>query len=94
MIYLGIDPGKDGAMAIIRENGIQIIPFDELDYADAVNGLRDFRLSFNIARAVDLNQLDRSFAATLYKLYLRLPEKQRDAGASVFARNRIRTIGR
>lgn len=63
-------------------------------FKNAVNGLRDFRLSFNIARAVDLNQLDRSFAATLYKLYLRLPEKQRDAGASVFARNRIRTIGR
>lgn len=44
MIYLGIDPGKDGAMAIIRETGIQIIPFDELDYADAVNGLRGHRV--------------------------------------------------
>lgn len=44
MIYLGIDPGKDGAMAIIRQDGVQIIPFDESDYAEAVNALRGHRV--------------------------------------------------
>ena len=36
MIYIGIDPGKDGAMAIIWEHGrMEVIPFSPKDYRDA-----------------------------------------------------------
>lgn len=37
MIYIGIDPGKDGAMAIILEaGGIEIVPFSLEGYRDAL----------------------------------------------------------
>lgn len=37
MIYIGIDPGKDGAMAIILEaGGIEIVPFSPEGYRDAL----------------------------------------------------------
>lgn len=37
MIYIGIDPGKDGAMAIIWESGgIEIVPFSPEGYRDAL----------------------------------------------------------
>lgn len=40
MIYIGIDPGKDGAMAIIEDCGcISVVPFDGGLYADALGGL-------------------------------------------------------
>ena len=32
MIYLGIDPGKSGALAFIRGNSAEVIPFDEEEY--------------------------------------------------------------
>lgn len=34
MIYIGIDPGKSGALAIIDEAGITVEPFDEVIYRD------------------------------------------------------------
>lgn len=34
MIYIGIDPGKSGAMAIIHENGVRVFPFDQETYRD------------------------------------------------------------
>lgn len=35
MIYIGIDPGKSGALAVIREDGgITVDPFDEIAYRD------------------------------------------------------------
>lgn len=44
MIYIGIDPGKDGAMALIDpEQGIeQIFPFDRKVYADALSEISYF----------------------------------------------------
>lgn len=32
MTYIGIDPGKKGAMAIIREDGVLLVPFDTNAY--------------------------------------------------------------
>ena len=32
MIYIGIDPGKSGAMAMIGEDGITVLPFSETTY--------------------------------------------------------------
>lgn len=43
MYYLGIDPGKDGALAIISESGVRLIPFNEQNYAEALSGLRGHR---------------------------------------------------
>lgn len=34
--YIGIDPGKNGAMAIINGKKITTVPFDEEAYADAL----------------------------------------------------------
>lgn len=34
MIYIGIDPGKSGAMAIIRSDSVEVIPFDQEKYRD------------------------------------------------------------
>lgn len=42
MIYIGIDPGKDGAMAVITPDGAAIFPFDEGGYRNALDGLRGF----------------------------------------------------
>lgn len=39
MIYIGIDPGKDGAMAIIESESVHVIPFDQDGYRDALSGL-------------------------------------------------------
>ena len=33
MTYIGIDPGKKGGIAIIRENGVTLVPFDNEAYA-------------------------------------------------------------
>lgn len=32
MTYIGIDPGKKGALAIIREDGVTLVPFDTEAY--------------------------------------------------------------
>ena len=35
MIYIGIDPGKSGALAIIKDDGkVSVYPFDEIEYRD------------------------------------------------------------
>ena len=63
-------------------------------FKDAVSGLSDFNLLFNIARTIDTNQLNNSYAVQLYRLYLQLPAKMRNAAAADYANRRIRTIGR
>lgn len=40
MTYIGIDPGKDGAMALIREGEVSLIPWDEAYYAKTLGELR------------------------------------------------------
>lgn len=50
MIYIGIDPGKSGALAIIWDGGnIEIVPFDEIAYRDRL-GL--------IGEAIDCGSID------------------------------------
>ena len=41
MIYIGIDPGKSGAMAIIDGDEIKVIPFGPKEYICALAGLMD-----------------------------------------------------
>ena len=42
-VYVGIDPGKSGAMAILFPNGsIETIPFGMVNYVDAIRGLADY----------------------------------------------------
>ena len=36
MIYIGIDPGKKGALAVIGEDGIKTVPFGEEAYINAL----------------------------------------------------------
>lgn len=36
MTYIGIDPGKSGAMAIIDGDNVRVIPFDEQEYIDVL----------------------------------------------------------
>lgn len=39
--YVGIDPGKSGAIAIMRPHGgIHIVPFDMVEYVDVINYLK------------------------------------------------------
>lgn len=40
MTYIGIDPGKDGAMALIMDKTVTIIPFDERGYEIALETVR------------------------------------------------------
>ena len=41
MIYIGIDPGKDGALAIVSEGGlVEAIPYDTQAYKNALSGLK------------------------------------------------------
>lgn len=42
MIYIGIDPGKDGAMAVIARDRIGMIPFDIAEYKNALDGLMGY----------------------------------------------------
>ena len=39
MVYIGIDPGKSGALAYIMEDVANIIPFDEKLYKFALSGI-------------------------------------------------------
>lgn len=32
MVYIGIDPGKNGALAIMENDSVTVIPFDEKNY--------------------------------------------------------------
>ncbi len=36
MIYIGIDPGKKGAMAILQNGEVKLIPFDEMEYINYI----------------------------------------------------------
>lgn len=42
MIYIGIDPGKDGAMAVITPDTVTVFPFDRDGYRNALEGLCGF----------------------------------------------------
>lgn len=42
MIYIGIDPGEKGAMAIIFPDNVVIIPFDIDGYRNALDGIQGF----------------------------------------------------
>lgn len=39
MIFIGIDPGQSGALAIIKDGEIELYPFDEHEYISAMNNL-------------------------------------------------------
>jgi len=39
MIYIGIDPGKSGSMAIIDGDEISLVPFEPREYIRAIAGL-------------------------------------------------------
>ena len=43
MIYIGIDPGKAGALAIINGDDVEIIPFDEEEYIKALEKYSFYR---------------------------------------------------
>ena len=36
MVFIGIDPGKSGAMAIIDGQNVKLVPFDEYEYISAL----------------------------------------------------------
>lgn len=36
MTYIGIDPGKSGALAVIKDGGVFVGPFDERTYIDVM----------------------------------------------------------
>lgn len=42
MIYIGIDPGKDGAMAVITPDNVSVFPYGKGGYKNALDGLRGF----------------------------------------------------
>lgn len=42
MIYIGIDPGKSGALAVITPDTEIVFPFDMDGYRNALEGLRGF----------------------------------------------------
>ena len=42
MIFLGIDPGKSGALAIIAPSEIAVIPFDEIAYRDNLSTINRY----------------------------------------------------
>lgn len=42
MIYIGIDPGKDGAMAMIFPDNVIAFPFDMDGYRNALDGIQGF----------------------------------------------------
>jgi len=45
MIYIGIDPGQSGALAVLDDTGIAYaIPFDETDYIEELSKYRSDRM--------------------------------------------------
>lgn len=45
MVFIGIDPGKSGALAIIAPEGVTVQPFDEIAYRDALGVIGESVLS-------------------------------------------------
>lgn len=46
MIYIGIDPGQSGALAVLDDTGIAYaIPFDETDYVEELSKYRSDRMN-------------------------------------------------
>ena len=44
--YIGIDPGKSGAIAIIYPNGsVETVPFNAANYIDVLGGLNDNKVA-------------------------------------------------
>lgn len=41
-VYIGIDPGKDGALVALLPDGIRVVPFDEVSYASTLDELSGF----------------------------------------------------
>lgn len=41
MIYIGIDPGKKGAMAILTDTSVRTVPFDEEEYCCILHFLQN-----------------------------------------------------
>ena len=40
--YIGIDPGKNGALAVLYPNGsVHVIPFDKAGYVSVLSGLHE-----------------------------------------------------
>lgn len=39
-VFIGIDPGKDGAMAVITDRGVHVYPFDKPSYIKAMANVR------------------------------------------------------
>ena len=65
LITIGIDPGKDGAMAIIAPNETYVIPFSETEYVKELgyidrllNGIAEKRVSM-IMKATTKTEMDR-----------------------------------
>ena len=54
VVYIGVDPGKDGTMAILgyRETPI-LIPFDESEYANQLHRVAPFFIATGTAGVVD-----------------------------------------
>lgn len=42
MIYIGVDPGKSGAMAVITPDATIVAPFDAQEYRSVLAGLQGF----------------------------------------------------
>lgn len=42
MVYIGVDPGKNGAMAIVTPDAMTVLTFDRDGYRNALEGLRGF----------------------------------------------------
>ena len=41
MVYIGIDPGKKGAVAIIDENDVNVYPWSDSEFVHLMRGLSD-----------------------------------------------------
>lgn len=55
MVYIGIDPGKSGAMVIIGDpavDGPVTVPFDEIDYARVLGAYHGFHQSVAVVERV------------------------------------------
>lgn len=37
--YIGIDPGKSGALCIINDDGVVAVPYDRVDYIEMLSGV-------------------------------------------------------
>lgn len=53
MIYIGVDVGKKGAMAILNGNDIEIVPFDKKEYIEALKRYKESDYVFGIIEQVN-----------------------------------------